>query len=212
MVIPTTYDPWTRYFPPVIREKWGAFLREIHNYGEDTFWDDLRFPLSGQRLNSASGRVTYNYTENTVDFATNARYSEEPIIMIAQIEHKVAEGEDIYPHLHWAQEEDNDPNWLFRYRYKKKGAAPSAWTLAIPLTARVYTYTAGEIHQLTTFPTLTGHTLTLSDIIDIQLYRDSANASTLFAGADPYTVAARAMEFDLHVQIDQPGSSSEYVK
>lgn len=212
MVIPTDYDPWTRYWPPPVREKWSTFLREIHNYSQDTFWDDLKFPFTSERLNSASGRIVFNYAENRMDFATNCRYDDEQIAMIAQIDHKVYEGADIHPHLHWMQAEDDDPNWLMKYRYVKKGVAVGSWVLAIPSTQRVFTYSAGEIHQITEFPTLTSHGLTLSDIIDIQLFRDVANTSTEFAGADTYSVAAGAKEFDLHVQIDQPGSSSEYVK
>ncbi len=212
MVIPTDYDPWTRYFPAPIREKWSTFLREIHNYSQDTFWDDLRFPFMGARIDVSGGRINYNYTECTVDFATNARYPEEPVCSVAQMTHKWKEATEVHSHLHWMQEEDNDPNWLMRWRIKKRGTASGAWTNAAPETARIYTYVAGELFQKTEFPAIDMTGVTISDVIDCIIFRDSANASGEFDGADPYTVAARSVEFDIHHEIDAPGSDTEYVK
>ena len=52
----------------------------------------------------------------------------------------------------------------------------------------------------------------ISGFFEVKVYRDSANASALFAGADPYTVAAQLKEADVHYQKDSLGSWSELNK
>lgn len=175
-------------------------------------WDDLRAPLTGQQLTISAGRLDYDFTECTVDFSATARYPEEPIAMTFQMQHDKLLDSVIVPHLHWVQSENNIPNWLIAARWYKNGAAIPAFTLA-KYDSHVYTYSSGSIMQLTNFPALAAPSdETLSSICDIILYRDSANVSTLFAGADPYTVPAKAKEFDIHFQRDSLGSITASTK
>ena len=48
--------------------------------------------------------------------------------------------------------------------------------------------------------------------LDVKLYRDSSNVSTLFAGADPYTTAVLLKHLDIHYVVNTQGSRSEYTK
>jgi len=182
-------------------------------YHDSTNYDDLRFPLQGQRLDTSSGRIDYNYDECTVDFALNARYPNEPICFVSQMPHAKAISTKVHPHLHWIQEEANVPNWVMAYRwYSNNDVVPAVWTLA-KYSVNTFTYVAGDLAQITTFPDINAPELEgISSILDIKLFRDSANTSTLFAGADPYTVVAKAKEFDLHYQINSVGSGEEYTK
>ncbi len=175
-------------------------------------WDDLRFPFTGQRIDISSGRIDYDYVECSVDFATNARYANEPVCFICQMPHAKKFGTSLHPHIHWIQEEANVPNWLIRYRFYNNGETVPIYTNAA-YTRHLFTYSAGDLLQKTIFPEIAAPAgESVSAMADIILYRDSANASGLFAGGDPYTVAAKAKEFDLHLIFDVPGSINKYSK
>lgn len=183
--------------------------------GDATQWDDLRFPLVGQRLDVAAGRIDYNYDDCTVDFQDNALYAGDPVCFIAQMSHSKELGSAIELHLHWFQNQNQTPNWLLAYRWVNMGESAIAVGSEILLkwTSNAITYTSGTISQLTEFGNITKPTTdTISSILQIRLFRDSNNASTLFAGADPYTGDAQAIEFDIHYIKDGFGSNQEYVK
>ncbi len=181
---------------------------------ENITWDDLRFPFIGRNIDTSSGRIDYNYTELGVDFQDNSRLAEtEQISMIVQFPHGWKTGSVISPHLHWVQSSSNIPNWLISYRWYDNGdTIPSTWTNA-PYGTHAFTYTSGSIMQLTEFDiTVPVGIDAVSSMLDIKFYRDTNNTSTEFAGADPLTGNALAKEFDIHYQIDQSGSRTEYVK
>ena len=179
------------------------------------FWEDLRFPGTGAGADTSTGRLSTDYTEGMLTFASNARYTDEPWIMNVQLPHGWVEGSPIRPHLHWMQEQANDPNWTICYRAAQKvvaiNSAGSSFAPVAPSVARVFTY-ASRIHQITSWAetVLTGYTV--SDMIQIILYRDSANASGVHAGADPYTIDAKVLEFDVHILMENLGSPNEYYK
>ena len=55
----------------------------------------------------------------------------------------------------------------------------------------------------------------MSDLLMIKLFRDVANESTLFAGAEVDVNVqdnVAASSFDIHFEIDSAGSNTEYVK
>ena len=185
-------------------------IGQTQYYPEKTNWDDERFPFTGARLDSASGRVDFNFTECTVDFAANARYPEEPVCFIAQMTHSKCLQSIVAPHIHWVQSEVTVPNWLMAYRWYNNGSAVPAFTL-VPAEAPAFTYVSGDMMQLSNF----GHisppaTETISSILDIKIYNDTANTSTLFAGAS--AVVGQAKEMDIHVMKDSVGSGTEFVK
>ena len=179
-----------------------------------TVFDDIRFPLTGQQLTTSAGRLDYNFDECTVDFGATARYPEEPICMVAQMPHGKKFGTDIRPHIHWVQEQDETPNWLLAYRFYNNGAAiPSSFSLAAISSTPDFVYTSGTILQLSDFPHIGAPVNEgVSAICDLILYRDSANESGLFVGADSYSGTAAAKEFDFHIMFDAPGSRQEYIK
>ena len=176
-------------------------------------WDDLRFPFMGQRLDTSSGRIDYNFDECTVDFATNARYDNEPVCFTVQFPHGMKVGSLIVPHLHWVQEEAAVPNWLIEYRWYGVGQlVPSTWTLAT-VERVIHAYASGALYQYSEFPAIVPpDSVGLSSQLDVRLFRDSDNDSGEFAGDDPYSVAAKAKEFDIHVLLDSQGSGDQFSK
>lgn len=175
--------------------------------GSGRAWDDLRFPFTGQRLDTSAGRIDYNFTENTVDFQDNAT-SNDQVNIIAQMQHEYAADTNVHPHIHWIQNQDADPAWRMDYRHYPNGGQVPAWTTGVaPLTAREFTYTSGNMLQITEFPIISGSALSgygVSWFMDIKIYRVSAS--------DSYSGDASAKEFDLHYIRDTRGSRQEYIK
>lgn len=188
---------------------------QIRFYGDARQWDDLKFPLTGSRLDTASGRLDYNFFVGGVGFAATARYPEEPISMLAQLPHAWAYGTGIRPHIHWLQQSSDIPNWLLAYKIQGQGAAAtidtdfSGYTFA-KLSTHAFTYESGIIAQISGFPEIDMTGYGLSDIIHFVLFRDSTNVSGLFAGADPSAIEEFSTEFDVHYLIDKLGSDDEY--
>lgn len=182
--------------------------------GVSGYTDDLRESMMAAGIDTSTGRIGYNYTEGGVFFATNARYTEETVHLNFQMNHGWIEGSDVHYHIHWLQTENAQPNWLTRYRKIPLGGAPGSWSALGKMNVGKYTYSSGTLHQLNEHPDpaidMTG--MGISSILQVQLWRDTANASGLFAGADPFSTAAVVMYCDCHVLRDSIGSVTEYDK
>lgn len=78
----------------------------------------------------------------------------------------------------------------------------------------VIAYTSGTINNIANWLDITPSAWTywLSDIIEIRVYRDNANASTIFAWADPYTTDVLVTSVDIHYEQDTLWSRSDYAK
>lgn len=177
------------------------------------WWEDIRMAATANQLYSPAGRITFDYTNGGLSFLVNARWNNEWALFTSQMPHSYAEGTTIYVHMHWDQALNAMPNWCAEIRFTNIGGVFGAWTGPLALNANTVAF-AANVHQVTGTITVNGAGLglTLSHMIEIKLYRDSANASGLFAGADPYAAAALVKEMDCHYQVNSPGSWSEFLK
>lgn len=182
--------------------------------GDATQWDDLRFPLQGQRLDVSAGRIDYNYDECTVDFQDNTRYPNEVICFAAQMPHAKKMDSNAYVHLHWLQNQNATPNWLIETWWYNNGDEVSSPTKTLSMwSSNELTYSSGTLAQITVFPVASPPANEMvSSILKIRLFRDTANASTLFTGADPYIGTVQADELDIHYEINTFGSKLQYMK
>lgn len=185
--------------------------------GEATTWDEVSQSFVGANIFTVAGRVDYNFTELTLDFAGNARYPEEPVGIVIQALHARKAGSDIRPHIHWIQTSANQPNILIAYRFYNNGeAVPSSWTLkALTASDNKFTYPgSGNIQQITEFNLAAGTfaSMGLSFTFECKIYRDSANTSGLFSGIDTYSGVWSAKYYDIHYEKDMIGSREEFVK
>ena len=182
-----------------------GFLR---GHGSGRAWDDLRFPFTGSRIDVAGGHVDYNFTENTVDFESNAT-SSDVVNIIAQMQHDWAPNTNVHPHIHWIQNQSGIPAWRMDYRVYNNGDQVPAWITGItPSKEEQFTYVSGNMLQITEFPTISGLTelsgFGVSWFMDIKIYRVGAS--------DSYTGDAAGKEFDLHYIRNDRGSRQEYIK
>ena len=184
-------------------------------HGDATVWDEASQSFVGQNIFIVAGRVDYNFTELTLDFAANARYPEEPVGIVIQALHARKTNSDTRPHIHWMQNSDANPNILVEYRMYNTNDVPPAWTLkALTASDNLFSFGGIGAQQITNLNLPVGHGVGfgLSFTFDVKIYRDSANTSGLFAGADTYAGAWNAKYYDIHFEKDMGGSRQEFVK
>ncbi len=181
-------------------------------YGDSTAFRDEFGPLIGAKLESPASKIVTNAAEGTITFKDSATLSDY-VSMPVQINHDAKAQSDVYPHIHWWQASANIPNWLIQYRWQQNGAAKTtAWT-SVKYASHAFTYVSGTLNQITAFGALSPPAATgVSVVLQLRLLRDTANASTLFTGADPLTGDVDAMFYDVHIEVDMLGSHEQYTK
>ena len=182
-------------------------------------WDDISQAVAASRLDVSSGRLDYDYFNGAIKFQSNARYPEEPVVIPIQAKHSMLIGEEAVArvHFHWLQEQAAIPNMLLAYKKTNYGSTTiketnfNNYTL-LPWISNAYTYTSGVLAQITKFAEIDISDLTISGTLDLVLFRDSANTSTLFAGVDPVAADVLIKFVDAHVKFDAMGSLAEFAK
>jgi hypothetical protein len=183
----------------------------------EPYWIDILSALVGNRLDANSTRYSADLFNGGVKFNTDSRYPNEAVVMHIQLNHFWKIGTDGRPHLHWKQISSATPNFLFGWKLSKNANPDlievdySNFTLS-PLLGNEFTYTSGVLNQISRFPDIDLSGAYISDLLTMVLFRDTANASGLFAGTDQQAGAITATDLDVHIQIDAPGSDHEYIK
>lgn len=188
----------------------------IRAFGEASCWrDELQSLISSAALVTPANDIIRNPAEGSITFKTSARYPTDYLVTNHQLNHDWIPGTVIDPHLHWWQISANLPNWLIEWRWQKQlQDKTTAWTQAV-VNQNVGAWISNPFNQITDI--LNGITPPVgygqvSDIVQFKIYRDVTNVSGLFAGADPEASDIDVINFDTHIEIDQLGSSQEYVK
>lgn len=164
----------------------------------DTYWDDLTTSAAQAKVNPATSKPTYNTDSLTLVFDA-ADSTTNFLVFNFQMSHRFKAGTDISPHVHYAQKSAVDTcEWfIILYKWTDLGEKqPASWTRIHTSNQTIYTYSDGALHQLADFPDISGSGHTESSILDIKL----------FCWAD---AALSLKQFDIHFQIDKPGSDNE---
>ena len=174
--------------------------------GNDTVWDDLRFPVSNIRVpgtNPASWE-TFNGFQ-VLGFAAEA-VNEEQVFFLAQIPHGYKYGTDLEFHVHWVPETADSAvvRWGLEYEWANINGVFTGETTTIYGNETIND-NAGK-HILTDLGSITNSGHTLSSMLMCRLFRNSSSET------DTFDDFAYLLEADFHYQIDQIGSRQEYVK
>lgn len=167
----------------------------------DTVWDDLKFPFT-QTKQGANLRPDFDYVNIGLLFPQNN--DDEIVYMVAQFPHSRKTGSTIRPHVHYRQNAATGVVWKMDYKYFANGQPiPSTWTTLSNAGENAFDYVSGDLAQIGVFPEIAAPTGdNVSSIMIIRFYRDDNTT----------TGDVLAFEFDIHYQIDEPGSQEEYVK
>lgn len=178
--------------------------------GAATTYDDLLGDVTRAQVSGVG--IVIDNTENALKFQTSANLSDY-MVSNYQIRHRWQAGSSVYPHIHFEQSQNQIPNFLIRYRWQRNLAAKTtAWsdykcnTLATP-------YTSGTLNNIVYGAAITAPAgYNISDILEFRIFRDNANTSGVFSGADPFTTDVLVTGIDIHIIEDTLGSRTEYSK
>ena len=176
--------------------------------GNNTVWEDLRFPATGINPPGAVADATRSTTTGLLEFSGSA---DNVIAIVAQMPHNWKEGSAIYPHLHLRFPTSATANTRWKIEYdiasptgnftNNSGTLTDGGTITVANPANV------KKHVLASFATITMTGHTVSAVLIIKITR-LANTDA----ADNDTNACELLEFDIHYEIDSLGSASELVK
>ena len=173
------------------------------NYEFADLWDDLRFPATAINPPGLGSDPTFDSTNIGYAFAPGATNF---LYMVAQLPHSYKEGTSLYPHIHWepSNADTGDVLWRIGWRWRNNGETAAALTtqdLLVPANGTALTL---QIDPFGT-PLAKGNAL-ISSMLDIQLSRIGGDVT------DDFTGNAILKEFDIHYQLDTPGSLMEFSK
>jgi hypothetical protein len=170
----------------------------------DPFWDDFRVSASNTKINPAQSKPDFNtFIDGTFTFLFD-NTDIESVHFTIQLPHEYKLETNLYPHVHWAPTTTGSGTvrWALEYTMANINATfPNTTTIFINDDADGTAYK----HQLISLPEIVGTGITsVSTMLVCRLYRDPGN--------DTYGADAAFLEFDLHYQIDRPGSREETSK
>ncbi|NQV14514.1 hypothetical protein HQ531_03575 [bacterium] len=186
-------------------------------HGDAVVWDDLRFSLANTNIVLAATRYVNDLFNGGIQFDSDARYPNEPIYFMGQMPHSWKPESNIHPHIHWLQQSADVPNWLLIYRIINNGDPDKILTdysfhTAAIIESHKYTYSAGTLAQISKFPVIDMTGFDMSCKLQLVLFRDTADTSGEFGGADPSALDEVVQELDIHFKLNSMGSSQEYEK
>lgn len=176
-------------------------------YYSDTYWDDLRVPMTNTKLNPSKSEPALEEIVTGVlayAFESDADSSER-LNFIAQIPHNRKLGTDIECHLHWSPSTTNTGDCYWRFSYTVISIDGTFGAITNLRVADAGDGTALK-HQFVSFGDIDGTDLGMSSVLIGNITRLGE------AVADDFTGVAYGLEFDIHYQIDSPGSGQELVK
>ena len=120
-----------------------------------------------------------------------------------QLPHSYKEGTDIYPHIHWSPTTASGGfvKWGLEYTWTNINDAFAETTVIV--TDDTADGTAIK-HQVVGYPTISGAGMKISSMLMCRLFRR--------APEDTYPHDAAFLEFDIHFEINSPGSREPFIK
>lgn len=168
--------------------------------GGQNRWDDMRFAFTRDKQGQAS-KPDFDFTNLGLLFPQND--ATEIVYLIAQMPHDMVLGSDLSPHIHFVQDEAQQPTFKMDYRWYENGGDPTGAFTTITAATFAFTYVAGSLFQIAIFPDIVGSgILSISSFMDIRIYRDD----NVVAGD------VLAKEFDMHYLREGWGSRQEFAK
>lgn len=164
------------------------------------------------KLKVVGTAITDDSTDCTVNYSTQSALTSFQYCNV-QLNHDRDLSGNLYPHIHWLQSSGNSPNFLLAYRYLANCSTATDWTY-LKCNTVACVYVSGTLHQksYTTQAITPPANSTISDILQFKIYRDVANASTVFSSTDDYSLPAKVLSFDVHLISNTIGSRTELSK
>lgn len=186
----------------------------------DTYWDDLRVAITSTKLGGSKDPQFAKFKDNGAGSQGVFTYwfdatAEEEVYFAVQIPHSYKYGTDLHPHVHWAPDRNGGAgevvSWGLEYCFAEIGEVYGNSNILygnthVPADASL----VGFKHYLTEIGTISGSSIdSVSSMIICRLFRNATGAGS---STDSFGYDTALLEFDIHFEIDSPGSKTEYAK
>lgn len=186
-------------------------LKYLELYGEnpivmeDTVWDDLRFPATAI---NPPGQVSDPDWDATIGGWLFDSGSTELIYLIVEMPHTWKQGTSLFPHVHWTKTSAASGNvlWKLQYRWIVEGGVMDAdWTTLTGSTVEEDTpdNDLANEYLVTPIGIIVPPGKVISDVLIMHLSRVGGD------GLDTYGADARLTVFDVHIESERPGTSTD---
>lgn len=177
---------------------------EVFRIPAGAIWDDSMVPEALVRV-GATAPVQANFNGGpgqTLQFENN---HDDAVMASVQLSHRYKQGTDVYPHVHWAEVATTGSGTNIVWELQYTWANPGTQVFPGYTTTKMTNSVTGTNwwHSMHAFPAISGSGRTVSAVMVFQLRR-LANSAT----ADDYDQNIAFLGFDLHYQVDAPGSDS----
>jgi len=173
--------------------------------GDSTVWDDIASSLIASRLDSVSGKLQYNYSDNSITMQNNGTLgtTADTLIFSYQKPHGAKADSEMRLHIHWEQVNTNAVVFSGRYRIQALGATKATTWILFEATMEdnLFSYTSGTLNQLTELIAVDLSSYGISSLVQFQLARTDGTIGDI-----------SATFVDAHIERDNNGSRQEYVK
>jgi len=177
----------------------------------DSYFDDLRFQAGGFNPAGSTAPATVNTTTGLLDFSGTA---DNIMGGVAQMPHCWKQGTALSPHLHLIFPTSASANTRWKLEHSVANISEDFGGLG----DTVITYTPLTVITVANPQNVMRHVV--AEFGDIDMTGKTMSCCVLWKltrlaasdAADNHTSAVSLIEFDLHYEIDRPGSREEYVK
>lgn len=178
----------------------GGQARPVSKY-----YEDMRFPAAAIQLNPAN---THPALDTTIPGRLYRDGNTDTQIIIAQIPHSWRENTTLLPHVHWQKTTSAAGNvvWQLSYQWSPIGADLEDAIVLSAFEPAVSDGNTANRHALTRLGNIPADGRHISDMLLMKLSRLGTNEN------DTYAASARLIEFDIHYQLNSPGSRQEFIK
>jgi len=182
----------------------------VYMQGEATVWDDIQNSLIGKALYSNQGKVTFDYSENAIVFASGGSIANlaDTVAFSIQYPHASKTDGEFRLHIHWEQDNtySNKPiQFTVKHRVQSNGSPKNTtWTTTViecDNTNNVFTYSSGVLNQITKLVNVSMAGAGISAIVDVQIARTDTSTGDIMAKF-----------VDFHYEKTTLGSRTEYTK
>jgi len=178
---------------------------------EDKVYIDITGFAIAYKIDTTRGKLDWNYDEGGIEFNSGADITNnhDALFINFQLLHEVDRDTNTFllPHIHYKQEESNSPAWYVEWRKLYRDKAPTAWTAMDPTKfVQRNAYVVAGQETIISFEPIDISDMALSGIIQVKIWRDSANAN------DTATINPVALYPDSHAPKKYLGSKEEFVQ
>lgn len=172
----------------------------------DMTWIDLVGDIAGAKLDSAAGKIDFDFNEGMLKFQDSAdvNNNNDSLQLSFQVNHNIYRGAGAVakPHLHIIQTSTITPKWKVEYKILNTGVIKPVWSVLVADGGvEAMPYTSGDLDQVIILPDIDISGVGLSARILLRVWHSGTVSGSVLVSA-----------IDCHVPVYKLGSKEPLVQ